>query len=49
MVTEHQKLVTPRIAGADGGTCLLHKITKKTKAWRGGVQILKEEEEDVKP
>ena len=33
---------------AEVGTRLLQKITKST-AWRGGVQILKEEEEDVKP
>ena len=32
---------------ADGRTGLLHKITKPT-AWRGGVQILKEEEKDVR-
>ena len=36
------------IASADGGIGPLHKITKPT-AWRGGVQILKEKEEDVKP
>ena len=34
-------------ASADGGTGLLQKYTKTT-AWRGGVQIQKEEEEDVK-
>ena len=33
---------------ADGRTGLLHKITKPT-AWRGGVQILEEEEKDVRP
>ena len=32
---------------ADGRTGLLHKITKPT-AWRGGVQILEEEEKDVR-
>ena len=43
---EHQKLASRMIASDDGGTGLLHKMTKPT-AWRGGVQILKEEEEDV--
>ena len=33
---------------ADDSVVLLHRITKPT-AWRGGVQILKEEEEDVRP
>ena len=45
---KHQKLVSLVIKGADGGTGLLHKITKPT-AWRGGAQISKEEEEDVNP
>ena len=40
---EHPKLVSCMIRSADGGTSLLHKITKPT------AQILKEEEEDVKP
>ena len=42
---EHLKLVSRRTKSADGGTSLLHKITKPT-AWRGGVQILTEEEEE---
>ena len=45
---EHKKLVSRMIASADGGKGLSHKITKPT-AWRGGVQILKGEEEDAKP
>ena len=45
---EHQKLVSRMIACAQGGTFQLHKITKPT-AWRGGVQILNEEQEIVKP
>ena len=45
---EHQKLVSRMIASAEGTTGLLHKITKPT-AWRGGVQILEEEQEDTKP
>ena len=36
------------IKSADGRTDRLHKITKPT-AWKGGVQILKEEEDDAKP
>ena len=43
MDVDHQK-----IKSADGGTGLLHKITKPT-VWRGGGQILKREEEDAKP
>ena len=35
-------------AKAGGGAGLLHKITKP-RAWRGGAQILKDEEEDAKP
>ena len=36
------------INSADGGSGLLHNITKPT-ARREGTQILKEEEEDAKP
>ena len=36
------------IRTAEGGTGLLHNITKPT-AWRGRVQIPKEEEEDANP
>ena len=46
MEAEHQTFVSRMTASADGGASLLHKITKPT-AWRGGVQILKEEEEDA--
>ena len=35
------------IKSAEGSGALLHKITKPTM-WRGGVQILKEEEEDAR-
>ena len=35
------------IKSADGSAGLLHKITEPT-AWRGGVQILRKEEEDAK-
>ena len=35
------------IQSADGGTGILYKITEPT-TWRGGVLILKDEE-DVKP
>ena len=45
---EHRKLVSRMIRSAEGGTGLLLKLTDST-AWRGGVQILKEEEEDAKP
>ena len=45
---EHQKLVSRLINSADGGTLLLHRITKPA-AWRGGAQIMKEKEEDAKP
>ena len=48
MEVEHQKLVGRMVKSADGRKGLLHTITNPT-AWRGGVQILKEEEEDVKP
>ena len=48
MEVEHQKLVSRMITSADVGTGLLHKITKPT-VWRGGLQILMEEEEDAKP
>ena len=47
METKHQKLVSRMTASADGGTGLLHKITKP-RAWREGVQIVKEEEKDAK-
>ena len=40
-------MVSRMISSAGGRTDFLHKITKPT-AWRGGVQILKEEEEDAK-
>ena len=36
------------VRSAEGGTSLLHKITKPT-AWRGGELILKAEEEDARP
>ena len=48
MEVEHQKLVSRLIRSAEGGTGLLHKITKPA-AWIGGVQLLEKEEEDVKP
>ena len=43
----HQRKVEQMIMSAEGGAGLLHKITKPTM-WRGGVQILKEEEEDAR-
>ena len=43
-----KKLVSRVIKSADGGTGLLSNITKPT-AWRGGVQIVKEDEEDATP
>ena len=43
----HQRNVVQMFKSADGSAGLLHKITKPT-AWRGGVQILKEEE-DARP
>ena len=43
----HQQLVSRMIKSADRRTGLLRKITKPT-TWRGGVQILKEEEEKKK-
>ena len=45
---EHLKLASRLIGSAEGDIGLLHKITKPT-AWRGGVRILEEEEEDVRP
>ena len=47
MEVEHQKLVCRMIRDAEGGTGLFHKITKSA-AWRGGVSILEEEQEDAK-
>ena len=44
---EHQQLVSRKIVGAEGSG-LLHKITQPT-ALIGGVQVLKEEEKDVRP
>ena len=41
---EHPKLVSFIVVGAEREAGLLHKITKPT-AWRGGVQVLEEEEE----
>ena len=43
----HQRKVEKMIESAEGSGGLLHKITKPTM-WREGVQILKEEEEDVR-
>ena len=40
----HQRKVEKMIKSAEGSAGLLHKITKPTM-WRGGVQILKEEED----
>ena len=40
----HQHMVAQMIKSAAGSAGLLHKITKPT-AWRGGTQILKEEED----
>ena len=46
---EHHRLVSRMIVSAEGGAGLLHKITKPT-AWRGGgIQVLEEEERDVRP
>ena len=44
----NQKKVSQMIKSTDGSAGLLHKITEPT-AWRGGVQILKKEEEDARP
>ena len=44
----HQRKVSQMIKSADESAGLLHKITKPP-AWRGGVQILKEEEENARP
>ena len=43
----HQRKVSQMIRSADGSAGHLHRITKPA-AWRGGEQILKEEEEDVR-
>ena len=43
----HQRKVEKMIKSAERSAGLLHKITKPTM-WRGGVQIPKEEEEDVR-
>ena len=44
MEEKHQRKVEKMIKSAEGSAGLLHKITKPTM-WRGGVQILKEEED----
>ena len=43
----HQRKVDKMIKSAERSAGLLHKITQPTM-WRGGVQILKKEEEDAK-
>ena len=43
----HQQRVAQMIKSAEGSAGLLHKISKPT-AWRGGAQILKEQEEDAR-
>ena len=43
----HQRKVSHMIKNVDGSAGLLHRITMPA-AWRGGVQIL-EEEEDARP
>ena len=43
----HQRKVEKMIKSAQGSAGLLHKITKPTM-WRGGVHILKKEEEDAR-
>ena len=43
----HQRKVKQMIKSAEGSAGLSHKITKPT-AWRGGAQILKEEEADAR-
>ena len=47
MEVKHKNLVGLMIKSADGGTGLVHKITKSS-AWRGGA-LLKEEEKDATP
>ena len=41
---EHPELLNRMVCSAEGGTGLLHTITKQT-VWRGGKHILNEEEE----
>ena len=43
----HQRKVSQMVKSADGSAGLLYRTTKPT-AWRGDVQILKEEEDDAK-
>ena len=43
----HQHKVAQMIKSAEGSAGLLHKISKPT-AWRGGAQILVNEEEDAR-
>ena len=43
----HQRMVEKMIKSAEGSAGLIRKITKPTM-WRGGVQILKNEEEDAR-
>ena len=43
----HQHKVAQKITSAEGSASLLHKISKPT-AWRGGAQILVDEEEDAR-
>ena len=40
----HERKVEKMIESAEGSAGLLHKITKPTM-WRGGVQILKKEDD----
>ena len=47
MEERHQHKVAQMIKSAEGSAGLLHKITKPT-AWRGGAQILVNEEEDAR-
>ena len=42
----HQRKVQNAIKSAEGSAGLLHKMKKPT-IWRGGVQILRKEEEDA--
>ena len=47
MEESHQQRVNQMIKSVEGSVGFLYKFTKLT-VWRGGVEVLKEEEEDAR-
>ena len=45
---KHREFVRRMIASAEGGAGWLHRFSKPT-VWRGGIRILREEEEENRP